>query len=677
MANDLVFVSYSRKEFYFTESLVLHLQRAGIDAWFDVQQLEPGIGWKTDIQDGLERCKALVLVASQSSLASPYVKAEVEAVQKADKPVYVVLFEPAALPPELSQTAALIDFTQGFDRGMSLLTTVIQENSTHRDPIPSGQALFLPEGVTALTRLLRKREILWFALLIGFLIALVRPIIYFLSDEYRSDPGYAAVMGFVPFLLIWVLVGLIIYRRVFRMAAKVKRRESIPFRLWVKAIDFRVDAWGSFLVLIVAYVMVFRSFIFVLLIFPLFYIAIRFVLTETYAKRIQVLLNPDVLRWCHLGNDAPFDWRLMVNQAALPEDMEVEIASKMVTHEDSEGNKTTSEVVTGVFLSVKGAKLTPKTYRLYSTPQIQAVADDIRLILRKNVFQELKDGEAEPDFHILLLSPWTPVELAQKLITEHPQNTLPVMVAPADLSLLPSVTTLQLIDFRKRYEPVLASALQYLHTENDQQRSVFSIGVLPIRISEVFPLRELRSLSRYIICLASLCFLMGLLGVLSLFTRFSVDASFILSFAAYIACFGLGFLLRRIVIDIRNLRPGVGARLLRLSIAAAVLLVSMFMFELQPRIGSQASSASDMGRDLGWHLAGSAFFVTIGIVVCMKSYVRCGMEDFFHSPSRYWACLLHPLYRPLSSSNIVFVCYSASPSCISSLRRLKGTQRAR
>lgn len=89
---DLIFVSYSRKEFYFTKSIVLHLQKNKIDAWFDVQQLEPGIGWKTDIQDGLDQCKGLVLVASQSSLASPYVKVEVQAAQQANKPIYVSAF---------------------------------------------------------------------------------------------------------------------------------------------------------------------------------------------------------------------------------------------------------------------------------------------------------------------------------------------------------------------------------------------------------------------------------------------------------------------------------------------------------------------------------------------------------------------------------------------------------
>lgn len=632
MKNDLIFVSYSRKEFYFTESLVLHLQRHGIDAWFDIQQLEPGIGWKTDIQDGLERCNALVLVASQSSLNSPYVKAEVEGAQKAGKPVYVVLFEPVTLPPELANPAALIDFTQGFDRGISLLTTVIRDHSTCHDPIPDLQSDFLPEGVSALVKLLRQREILWFILLIGFLIGLLRPIIYFLSDEYRADPGYATVMGFVPFLLIWILIDVIGGRHLFRMGSKVRRRESIPFQRWVKAIDFRIFAFMSFIVLIIAYVMVFRSFLFLLFLFPLFRIGLRFIFSMTYANRIQVLLHPDVLRWCHLGNEAPFDWRLMVNQAALPEDMQVEIASKMVKHEDSEGNVSTSEVVTGVFLSVKGAKPIPKTFRLYSQPQIQEAADNIRFILKKNSFNELKDNASEPDYHILLLSPWMLIELAKNLITEHPNNTLPVMVSPTDLRQLPNVTTLQLLDFRRRYEPVMASMLQYLHTENDQQRSVFSIGVLPIRVSEAFPLREIRSLSRYVICMASFCFLVGVLGLLSLFTKSSINLVFGLSLISYIACFGLGIWFRRAAIDMRNLVARVGERLKWVTIVSALLLVGMVCFELQPQIGQPSLNRPNLGNDFGWRLAAVAFIVILSITVFVETIRAARLGTLLQEP---------------------------------------------
>jgi hypothetical protein len=36
------FLSYSRSQYYFAESLVLRLRSSGVSIWFDVQQLELG-----------------------------------------------------------------------------------------------------------------------------------------------------------------------------------------------------------------------------------------------------------------------------------------------------------------------------------------------------------------------------------------------------------------------------------------------------------------------------------------------------------------------------------------------------------------------------------------------------------------------------------------------------------
>jgi hypothetical protein len=52
------FLSYSRQQYYFVESLALALQNKGVPLWFDVQQLEPGSDWKADIEDGLRRSNA-------------------------------------------------------------------------------------------------------------------------------------------------------------------------------------------------------------------------------------------------------------------------------------------------------------------------------------------------------------------------------------------------------------------------------------------------------------------------------------------------------------------------------------------------------------------------------------------------------------------------------------------
>jgi len=118
MVSKKVFISYSRKEFYFAEHLATLLKsKYGLEAWFDIHELQVGMDWSISIQQALEGCDALVLIASRASLGSPYVRVEWEAVLKANKPVIVVFFEAVDLPPELANVP-LIDLRGNFERGV-------------------------------------------------------------------------------------------------------------------------------------------------------------------------------------------------------------------------------------------------------------------------------------------------------------------------------------------------------------------------------------------------------------------------------------------------------------------------------------------------------------------------------------------------------------------------------
>lgn len=112
------FLSYSRREYFFAESLALNLQHVGLSVWFDIQQLEPGIDWKADIDAGIQRSQSLTLVASRAALASPYVRAEWQAALSLGKPIYVALFEGVRLPRELRDRARIVDFRGDFDRSL-------------------------------------------------------------------------------------------------------------------------------------------------------------------------------------------------------------------------------------------------------------------------------------------------------------------------------------------------------------------------------------------------------------------------------------------------------------------------------------------------------------------------------------------------------------------------------
>jgi TIR domain len=66
-----IFISYSRRDFYFAEQLAVRLRRQGLEVWFDVHELEMGSDWAAAIDRGIAECDTFVLVASRAALEPP------------------------------------------------------------------------------------------------------------------------------------------------------------------------------------------------------------------------------------------------------------------------------------------------------------------------------------------------------------------------------------------------------------------------------------------------------------------------------------------------------------------------------------------------------------------------------------------------------------------------------
>ncbi|MEU4766285.1 toll/interleukin-1 receptor domain-containing protein [Actinosynnema sp. NPDC023794] len=98
-----VFVSYSRRVFYFAEALTAELGATGlVRPWLDVANLRPGTDWSAAIDTALDESDALVLVASPAALRSPYVRDEWQRALAAGKPIHIALVRRTRLPDELS-----------------------------------------------------------------------------------------------------------------------------------------------------------------------------------------------------------------------------------------------------------------------------------------------------------------------------------------------------------------------------------------------------------------------------------------------------------------------------------------------------------------------------------------------------------------------------------------------
>ncbi len=113
-ADSPVFLSYSRRDYYFAESLALHLLKEGIPAWLDVKNLNPGVFWERDLFAALEAAGCVVFVASADSIKSPNCRQERDRAISLGKRIIVARFRGAKLDDELCQ-CEVVDFRGAFE----------------------------------------------------------------------------------------------------------------------------------------------------------------------------------------------------------------------------------------------------------------------------------------------------------------------------------------------------------------------------------------------------------------------------------------------------------------------------------------------------------------------------------------------------------------------------------
>ncbi|KAB2854576.1 MAG: toll/interleukin-1 receptor domain-containing protein, partial [Anaerolineae bacterium] len=105
-----IFVSYSRRNLTFVTQLVKDLQQAGLAVWFDQISIQPGDIWEAAIEQGLKEAIAVVVVISPDSMASEYVRKEVNFAQESDQLILPVLYQSAPLFLNL-QTIQWVDLS--------------------------------------------------------------------------------------------------------------------------------------------------------------------------------------------------------------------------------------------------------------------------------------------------------------------------------------------------------------------------------------------------------------------------------------------------------------------------------------------------------------------------------------------------------------------------------------
>ncbi len=104
-----IFISHSSQNAILAGRLATDLARLGADIWIDLKDIPAGVKWSTAIQEGLDACDVLILIATPASIASKNVEDEWRYFVQHNKPIITVLYQTTNLPDLLSQ-APYIDF---------------------------------------------------------------------------------------------------------------------------------------------------------------------------------------------------------------------------------------------------------------------------------------------------------------------------------------------------------------------------------------------------------------------------------------------------------------------------------------------------------------------------------------------------------------------------------------
>nr|MBA3337654.1 TIR domain-containing protein [Chloroflexia bacterium] len=110
-----VFISYATTDRARVLEIVDALHSAGITCWVDQHDVAGGVNWGGSIADAIERCAALVLMSTASSLASRNVRQELALAWQHHKPYLPLLLNPGAVPNDVAYWLATAQWIEVFD----------------------------------------------------------------------------------------------------------------------------------------------------------------------------------------------------------------------------------------------------------------------------------------------------------------------------------------------------------------------------------------------------------------------------------------------------------------------------------------------------------------------------------------------------------------------------------
>jgi streptogramin lyase len=468
-----IFISYSRAQFYFAESLAHELHARGVGTWFDAVQLVPGTSWQQSLQEALDTCQCLVLIASRAALNSAYVREEWQTALAAHKPIYVVLFEAVRLPPEL-QNASIFDFRKNFDTKVAQLEQLIKRGSVHKDRVPRNTSFYLyrrlPSAVRWVIRALWS-QLLTFAML---------TILLLQSVTYVSLARPAALPAMMMFGLGWLaLAGYTCY---FAIGFAYRRQTAYTtLKIWLFAFPVLMllvvfgplseqnlktlaAFFNIFLVLVPADA---RSSGYPLArdLFAFFFTIFSLVICFGAGSEFTFGGSKEVLRWLATGT-APEKLRSLAQRVYM--------------------GGVSDEAV--------------KTYQLYYSPRDERLVSQVRAILGA-VKHLMPSSDEQADFHIAVLTNQISQEWLDQLVHAHP-NLISIIATSIRL---PSneqvVRQLQWVDYRSGSSAPLEQLVYFL-TKGKVKMGAITYPTVPENLERLVVPRQVQVMSHLLMVLA-------------------------------------------------------------------------------------------------------------------------------------------------------------------------------
>ena len=128
------FFSYSRSDSEFVKRLATDLKNNGINVWLDQLDIPPGARWDAAIEQALNSAEGILIVLSNTSVASENVMDEVAYAIDQNKKVIPLLIHNCNVPYRLARLQR-IDFTGNYNTALQeLLTTLAMDEKIPATP---------------------------------------------------------------------------------------------------------------------------------------------------------------------------------------------------------------------------------------------------------------------------------------------------------------------------------------------------------------------------------------------------------------------------------------------------------------------------------------------------------------------------------------------------------------